>query len=58
MHNAQLHLGFGKYRLNRLRQAFEPVDTGNEAILDPAVVLLREDRQPEFGPLALTEPQP
>jgi hypothetical protein len=31
MHDAQLHLRLGKHRLDSLREAFQPVNTGDEA---------------------------
>src|SRR5215208_8217852 len=34
MHTAELHLRARKHRLNGFRQSFEPIDTGDEAVLD------------------------
>ena len=58
MDNTELHLGLGTHRLDRLWQSLQPVDTRHKAVSDAAIVQLRKDRKPEFGPLSLTEPQP
>ena len=36
MHDTQLHLGLGKGRLDRLGEAGQPVDAGNDDVADAA----------------------
>ena len=57
MHNAELHLGSRKDRLQRVGQPRQPINTGHETILDPALPELRKDRSPEFGAFGLTDPE-
>jgi hypothetical protein len=57
MHNAALHLGAWKDCLQRLGQPRQSIDTGHEAIGDPAVLEIRKDRSPEFGAFGLTDPE-
>jgi hypothetical protein len=49
MHNAVLHLGARKDRLQRVGQPRQPINTGHETILDPSLLEIRKDRSPEFG---------
>jgi hypothetical protein len=58
VHDAQLHLGLGQYRLDGFGYSFEPLDTGNTAVLDAPVFQLRKDREPALGALTLAAPQP
>ena len=57
VHNAELHLRARKHRLNGFGQSFEPIDTGDEAVLDTPGFQFIKERQPELGALALAKPQ-
>ncbi len=57
MHHAERHLGARKDRLYRVGQTHQSIDTGHEAIGDPAVLEIRQDRSPEFGSCGLTDPE-
>ena len=39
-------------------EAFEPIDDGDQHVLDAAVFQLVHDAQPKFGALVLFEPKP
>ena len=43
---------------DHLREAFEPIDDGDQHVLDAAVFQLVHDAQPKFGALVLFEPKP
>ena len=57
MHNAELHLGSRKDRLQRVGQPRQPIDTSHETLCDPALPEIRQDRSPEFGSFGLTDPE-
>ena len=48
MHDAQLYLGFGKHRFNRLREALQSVHARQVDIFDTAVAQLHQDAEPEL----------
>src|SRR5215471_6081134 len=56
--DAGLHHGLRIDRGDRLGKAFEPVDDGDEDVVDAARLELVDDLEPEFGPLGLLDPQP
>ncbi len=56
VHDAQLHLRFGKHRLDSFGKALQAVNAGDEDILDSPVLQLRHDLKPELRALGLTEP--
>ena len=57
MHDAQLNLGIGKHRLDRLWKTLETVAASHQTVLHPTVLKLGEYTQPEFRSLGLVEPQ-
>ena len=57
MHDTQLHLGVGKYSLNRFGKTFKSIDTGNDNIVNATIFKFRYDIEPELGPFAIGDPQ-
>src|SRR5437660_10962623 len=55
MNNASLDARLGENRGNRIREALQPVDNGDQHVLDTAVLQLIHDAQPEFGAFVLLE---
>jgi hypothetical protein len=58
MHDASLHPGLGENRRDRLRKSFQPVDYGDQDVLDSAMSELVHHRQPELGSFSLLDPEP
>jgi len=58
MHDAGLDWGIGKGCRNNVRKAFEPIHDRDQNILNPAVLQLVHDREPEFGAFALGDLKP
>jgi hypothetical protein len=58
MDDARLHPRLGEHRLDRLREPFEPVDAGDQDVLDSALFEVGQDLQPELGALVFLEPHP
>ena len=58
MHDARVHLRLRKYRLNRLRKSREPVDQGDQHILNAPCLQLRHHAVPELRPFGLLDPEP
>ncbi len=56
--NAGLHLGPREHGGDRLGEALQAVDDGDEDVLDAAVPELVHDAQPELATLGLLDPQP
>ena len=54
--DADLHVGVGKYRLDRLGKAFETVHAGDEDVLDAAIFEIREYTHPELGTFTVADP--
>ena len=54
----QLHLRLGIRRANRLGEAREPVDAGDEDVAQAAVLEVGQTGEPELGPFVLAKPQP
>ena len=42
---------------DRLRETLQPVDNGDQHVLDTAILQLIHDAQPEFGAFVLLEPE-
>src|SRR3954468_23435430 len=57
MHDAGLDLGLGENCADRLGEALQPVDNGNQDVSHAAVLQLVHDPQPELGALGLLDPQ-
>jgi hypothetical protein len=55
--DAELDLGSRVDGLDCLGKAFQPVDAGDQDILETPVPLLGQNVQPELGPFALTDPK-
>lgn len=53
VYNAELNRSLRKDTCNRIWKSLEPVNTGDEDILDSSVLEIRKDAEPEVGPLAL-----
>src|SRR6056297_1439039 len=53
MNNTTLNLRFRVYAGNGLREASQPVDAGNQDVLQAPVLQIAENLQPEVGPFAL-----
>jgi hypothetical protein len=49
MNDARLHPGLREHGLDRVGEALEPVDAGDQHILDAALLELGEVLQPELG---------
>src|SRR5690554_3014846 len=49
MNDAVLDFSPGVKAFNRLREAFKAVDTGNQDVLDAAVMQIGEDAEPVMG---------
>ena len=58
MHDAQLHARLRVGRVDRLREAGQPVDARHEDVAQPAILQIGQAREPELGPFALGQPQP
>jgi hypothetical protein len=58
MNNARLHDGGRIDRLDRLREALQPVDAAEQDVVDAALPELVEDLHPELRALGLLEPHP
>ena len=56
MHDAELNFGLGINGFYRVRQPLQPVHTGDQNILEAAVLQLREHREPELGALVPLDP--
>lgn len=52
VYNAELNRSLRKDTCNRIWKSLEPVNTGDEDILDSSVLEIRKDAEPEVGPLA------
>jgi len=46
--DAQLYLSFREYGLDGFGKAFEPVNTGDNDVIDAAVLEFGDDREPEL----------
>jgi transposase len=57
VHDAGLDLRLGINRFDRLWEAAQVVDDGDQDIVQPAVFQFIENLQPEFGALGLLDPQ-
>ena len=57
MNNAGLNCRLREDRGDRVREALEAVDDGDQHVLDAAVFQLVHDAQPEFGAFVLLEPK-
>ena len=58
VNDAQLNLSVGVFGVDRFREALQPIDTGNQDVLDPASLELGQDRQPELRALVFSQPEP
>jgi hypothetical protein len=58
MHDAKLHLGPGRDRLDGFRKSFQPIHAGDQDVLHPTVLQLRQHPQPELRSFDLRHPQP
>src|SRR3954469_16365994 len=58
VHDAGLYPGLRERRLDRLRETLEPVDAGDQDVLDAAAAEVVQDGQPELRPLGLLPPDP
>lgn len=58
MHNTGLDHRTWEHRLDRLREALQPVNHRDQDVLDTAVLQLIQDRKPELGAFAPFDPQP
>jgi site-specific DNA recombinase len=56
VHDAQLHLGLGKDRLDSFGKAFQAIHTGDENVLHTTILQFRHHRQPEFSAFCLCHP--
>ena len=52
-----LHRGLGEHRGDRVGEALEAVDHGDQKVLDAAVLQLVHHPEPELGALVLLEPE-
>ncbi len=57
VHDAGLDLGLREHGADRLGEALQPVDDGDQDVGDAAVAQLVHDAQPELGALGLLEPE-
>ncbi|SNT76911.1 hypothetical protein SAMN05444959_1388 [Paracoccus seriniphilus] len=57
VNDAALHCGIGKVCRDRLREALQPVQDGNQNILNTPVLHLVHHREPEFGTFVLGDPE-
>jgi len=58
MDYAELNLRLGEDGANRFGESLEPIDRGNEDILDAPVVQIGQDLQPEVGSFTLAQIKP
>src|SRR5215213_3122923 len=58
VNDAGLYRRLREHRGDRLREALEAVDDGDQHVFDAAVLDLVHDAQPEFGALVLFQPKP
>ncbi len=58
MDDAGLHHGLRKHRRNRFGKAFEPIDHGDQDVVDAAGFELVDHLEPELGALGLLDPKP
>ena len=58
MDDAGLHPGLGEDRLDRLREARQAVDAGDQDVVDAALVQVVEHGEPELGALGFLPPDP
>ena len=56
MNDARLHRRLGEDRLDRLREALEPVDAADQDVLDAALLEIGEDLHPELRALGRLKP--
>src|SRR5436305_107494 len=56
VHDAGLHHGLWEYRGDRLGEALEPVDDGDQDVIDAAGLEFVDHLEPELGPFALLDP--
>jgi hypothetical protein len=56
--DAGLHPGVREDDVDRLTEAFQPVDPADEDVADAALLELVEHLQPEFGAFGRLEPEP
>ena len=56
MHDASLHDGLREHRCDGLGEALEPVDDGDQDIVDAAGLELVDDLKPELGAFGLLDP--
>src|SRR3954453_17956884 len=56
LHDAGLDGGGGEDRLDRLREALEPVDAADQDVAHAALLELRQHLHPELGALGLPKP--
>jgi hypothetical protein len=56
MYDAQLDAGFRIHRVDGVREAFQPVDTGDEDIVQTAVFEFCQHIQPELRALVFGQP--
>src|SRR5512135_1168766 len=57
MNDAGLDQGLREHRLDGLGEALQPIDDGDQHVLDAAVLQLGHHAQPELGAFALLDPQ-
>jgi hypothetical protein len=55
--DAGLHRGLRKHRRDRLGKAFEPINDGDEDVIDTARLELVDNLEPELGAFALFDPK-
>ena len=56
--DAGLHPRLGEHRFDRFGEPLEPVDAGDQDVLDAALLEVVQDLEPELRALALLEPHP
>lgn len=57
MYDASLHDGLREHRCDGLGKALEPVDYGDQDIVDAAGLELVDDLKPELGAFGLLDPE-
>jgi hypothetical protein len=58
MDNTELDSRLGKYRFDGFGKTSQPINTGNENILDAPILEFGDDRKSEFGGIILGHPYP
>ena len=56
VHNASLYRGLRERRRDRIREAFEPIDHGDQDVVDAAATQLVKHLEPELRALGLFDP--